>query len=40
MITVVVVVVVAMVFDEHKEISRLNVSGIDDLKVIWNVLNK
>ena len=40
MITVVVVVVVAMVFDEHKEISRLNVSSVDDLKVIWNVLNK
>ena len=26
--------------DEHKEISRLNVSGIGDLKVTWNVLKK
>ena len=26
--------------DEHKEISGLNVSGIDDLKVTWNVLKK
>ena len=26
--------------DKHKEISRLNVSGVDDLSVTWNVLKK
>jgi len=26
--------------DEHKEINRLNVLGVDDLSVTWNVLKR
>ena len=29
-----------MATDEHKEISRLNVSDVDDLNVTWNVLKR
>ena len=31
---------VRLFIDEHKEISRLNVSGVDNLSVTWNILKR